>query len=361
MGKLDERSARQGGFTLIEMMVVLLVLGVLSAIAVPSYLSARSYATNAAAQADLRNSLPDVQSVLWGDGASVPSSTAQFASAMQGQDPSYHWVAGPVSKGHEVSVALIGQSTLAMARFGSKAQTVYIAGFFLTSATQLTSVDCALPYGGNYLASVSSGRATVSLSPGCQSGPYYLEVYSAPGSQVGASFPAPPGCPTSTVVPNAYCSFPQPGDFPQTFSSVTKFSAAQGSVNLPSGCWQLDVVNDYSGAPTTVSNIVSGLGGNFVWGENGGSCSSSSSSSSGPGGGGGAPPPLAPGAEAAVLTAWSPSGGGTCWSVAQVDATGTALGLQPSTYYAKTPAGTSGCNASTVSSQAQWSRTWPKV
>lgn len=360
MGERDgrsERSARQDGFTLIEMMVVLLVLGILSAIAIPSYLSERARATNTAAQADLRSSLPDVQSVLWGDGASVPSSASQFASAMQGQDPSAHWVAGPVSKGHEVSVALIGQSSLAMARFGSKAQTVHLADFILTSTTKLTSIDCSLPYGGNYLASVGSGRATVSLSPDCQSGPYYLEVYSAPGSQVGG--PESPGCSASPVAPNSYCSFPQPGDFPQTFSSVSKFSSSAGSVSLPNGCWQLDVVNDYSKAPSTISNVVSSVGGNLVWGENGGSCSSSSSSS-GPTGGGGAPPPPAPGAEAAVLTAWSSSGGGTCWSVAQVDATGTALGLQPSTYYTKTPAGTGGCDASTVASQAQWSKTWPK-
>ena len=364
MGELGKRGGKrpgQEGFTLVEMMVVLLILGTLSAIAIPSYLSERARATDTAAQAELRSSLPDVQSVLWGDGASVPSSASQFASAMQGQDPSSHWVAGPVSKGHEVSVALIGQSSLAVDRFGSKAQPAYLSGFFLTSATKLTSVDCSLPYGGNYLASVGSRSATVSLSPDCQSGPYYLEVYSAPGSQVGSSSPVPPGCPTSQVAPNSYCSFPQPGDFPQTFSSVIKFSSNTGSVNLPNGCWQLDVVNDYSKAPSTVSDVVSSLGGNFIWGENGGSCSSSSSSSSsGPTGGGGAPPPPAPGAEAAVLTAWSSSGGGTCWSVAQVDATGTALGLQPSTYYTKTPAGTGGCDASTVASQAQWSKTWPK-
>ena len=51
-GKADEQ-----GFTLIELMVVVLIIAILVAIAIPTFLGARSRAQDRAAQSDLRNSL----------------------------------------------------------------------------------------------------------------------------------------------------------------------------------------------------------------------------------------------------------------------------------------------------------------
>lgn len=58
--RLRCRVAEQAGFSLVELLIVLLVVAALLAIAVPSYLGFWDRANRAAAQADLRAALPAV-------------------------------------------------------------------------------------------------------------------------------------------------------------------------------------------------------------------------------------------------------------------------------------------------------------
>jgi len=56
--KLDE-----GGFTLIELMVVVLIIAILIAIAIPTFLGAQNRARDRAAQSDLRNALTAARTI----------------------------------------------------------------------------------------------------------------------------------------------------------------------------------------------------------------------------------------------------------------------------------------------------------
>jgi type IV pilus assembly protein PilA len=57
LSTLRRQGERDGGFTLLELMVVVLIIAILLAIAVPTFLGVRARAQNWAAQSNLRNAL----------------------------------------------------------------------------------------------------------------------------------------------------------------------------------------------------------------------------------------------------------------------------------------------------------------
>jgi type IV pilus assembly protein PilA len=73
--KLRERSQGEGGFTLVELLVVMLILGLLAAIAIPSFFNQREKAKDADAKAAARTAQTAIETYATGNQGSYSGAT----------------------------------------------------------------------------------------------------------------------------------------------------------------------------------------------------------------------------------------------------------------------------------------------
>ena len=101
------------GFTLIELMVVLLIIAILLAIAIPTFLGARDTANARSSQENLRNALTAEQSN-W-------TTDQTFATGLSTLEPSIGWTTGAITTegGNAVSVSLYNEGTTVTAATGN--------------------------------------------------------------------------------------------------------------------------------------------------------------------------------------------------------------------------------------------------
>ena len=86
---------QEEGFTLIELMVVVLIIAILIAIAIPTFLGARQRAQDRAAQSDLRNGLT-AEKTVYTDGQVYSSDTT--TAGLKGIESSLNWGGADTAK-----------------------------------------------------------------------------------------------------------------------------------------------------------------------------------------------------------------------------------------------------------------------
>lgn len=118
---LRRRQDDDRGFTLIELMVVVLIIAILIAIAIPTFLGARERAQDRAAQSNLRNALQG-EKTYYVDEQAYTDTVAD----LEALEPSINWVNAAPAVG-EVDVELGADGTVCLTA-ESASGTVYAIG-----------------------------------------------------------------------------------------------------------------------------------------------------------------------------------------------------------------------------------------
>jgi type IV pilus assembly protein PilA len=187
MQEIEGEGAAEAGFTLIELMVVLLIIAILLAIAIPTFLGVANSAGDRAAQSNLTNALTEAKAIYQNGATYAPPNTGGTAiqltpSTFSSSAPEFSWVAGASTASGgcftttnanciseqvvDASAAGDGQG-LILATYSPKTQTCWYAVDLESTPSTLNEATTGTPiyvsFTGTTIAHTQTGASTAGV------------------------------------------------------------------------------------------------------------------------------------------------------------------------------------------------------
>jgi len=191
MREIEGETASESGFTLIELMVVLLIIAILLAIAIPTFLGVTGSANDRAAQSNLTNALTELKA-LYQNGqtyceancaSGVTPLALTGANSIQSSAPEFTWTTGAnVTAGNNISIVPVdvsspgmGDGVIIATQSKNNNTCWYAADLETTPVVAFTDVGNT-----DFAAATASGAAgqwqSAPLSQAPQAGVFYAKV-----------------------------------------------------------------------------------------------------------------------------------------------------------------------------------------
>jgi type IV pilus assembly protein PilA len=124
---------KEDGFTLIELMVVVLIIAILIAIAIPTFLGARNRAFDKQAQSNVRNALV-TEDEFYTDNQAYSNDNA-VGGALDSLEPQLAWGTAAADQGGVIASTDAANTQTVILRSASKSGTTFCVGKIATGAT----------------------------------------------------------------------------------------------------------------------------------------------------------------------------------------------------------------------------------
>ncbi|MDE1325646.1 prepilin-type N-terminal cleavage/methylation domain-containing protein [Vibrio aestuarianus] len=154
---------RQGGFTLIELVVVIVILGILAVTAAPRFLNLQNDARKSSLQG-LKGALDGAAGIVYGKAAINGSETASAATDVDGISTIYGY---PVATSSGIGQAVVGLTSDWTSQEDGSSLVMTFKDDALSSATAVKSTNCYVTYTQASGTSVSAAYSTGVTDTGC--------------------------------------------------------------------------------------------------------------------------------------------------------------------------------------------------